>query len=226
MSYINEALKKAQKEREMRYLLYGGGLAQRGKPRLVFFAGVLGWSLPCLLLASFALISYGWLNLEGRNKAVSSQLKKDAAPEAPLLNPRRADTDQARILYDRARSFHKDGRRSEARRFYQETLRLDPGYVDALNNLGVIYLQEKDFLAAKLSFEKAVLLNPGYADLYYNLACLYAMMGESKESIDHLEKAVSLDPLVRNWARGDRDLENIWAVPEFKGIMGEQGSGD
>ena len=129
------------------------------------------------------------------------------------------DSGKPQETYDRARRFHKKGRLEEARRLYEETLRLDPGYVDALNNLGVIFIEKRDYLAAQRSLEKAVRLKPRYAEPFYNLACLNAIKGEIKLALAQLKKAVSLDPTVRDWARKDTDLENLRHLPEFKELI-------
>ena len=121
--------------------------------------------------------------------------------------------------YNRAKRFHNRGRLEEAKRLYEETLRLDPGYVDALNNLGVIYLRKRDYFAAQRSLEKAVRLSPRYAEPFYNLACLNAVKGEIKQALAHLTKAVSLDPMVKDWARKDTDLESLRHLPEFKDLI-------
>jgi len=88
-----------------------------------------------------------------------------------------------------------------------------------LNNLGVIYIQERNYSKARNSLESAIRLKPEYVDPYYNLACLYAIKGDVMKSLDNLEKAVSLNKSVMEWARKDRDLQNIRGVHEFEEII-------
>ena len=127
--------------------------------------------------------------------------------------------DDPETTYERARRFHKEGRIEEAKRLYEETLRLDPGHVDSLNNLGVIFLRKRDYLSAQRSLGKAVRLKPRYAEPYYNLACLNAITGDTKKAMAYLQKAVSLDPTVRDWAQRDTDLETLRQLPEFKELI-------
>lgn len=219
MSHINDALKKAQKERDARYLKYGAALAMSGKVKGLFRGRTIWWSFFLFILFVVAFVSYSSLDSRGRQTPVPSELQH----EEPTPAPKPEGIDNAKALYDSARVFHQNGRLQRARRLYQETLRLDPSYVDALNNLGVIYIHEKDFLAAQRSFEKAILLNPGYVDPYYNLACLFAIKGDAKESLTHLRKAVSLEKEVMDWAQRDTDLENLRSMPEFEEIVGGKG---
>ena len=206
MSYIHEALKKAQKERDGRYKEYSGLLSARGEETRFFTSRAVWWSSLLLIFILLAFGSYSWFHSKERQTHATT-----SEPESVI---------NAKAFYNRARIFHKSDRLQDARRLYQKTLRLDPGYVDALNNLGVIYIHEKDYPAAQSSLEKAIRLKPGYVDPYYNLACLYALRGEVRESLAHLKKAVLLDHSVRDWARRDTDLQNLWGVPEFKNIIG------
>jgi tetratricopeptide (TPR) repeat protein len=105
-------------------------------------------------------------------------------------------------------------------RFYERTLSLNPDYVDALNNLGVIHIQNRRYSAARESFAKAIRLRPDYVDSHYNLACLHALEGEVSQSLIHLKRAVSLDQSVKDWARGDADLRNLHGVQGFEEIIG------
>ena len=127
--------------------------------------------------------------------------------------------ENAAALYEKARLFQKSGRLQEAKRLYEETLSVDSDYVDALNNLGVIHIHDKNYSAARAFFAKAIRLRPGYVDSYYNLACLHAIKGELTESLSHLKKAVSLDQSVKDWARTDTDLQNLHGVPGFEKIV-------
>jgi len=217
MSHINEALKKAQKERDARHLKYTGILSARGKDRRVFGGRALWLTSLLIIVILLAFASYSWLHSRDQRTPASTERK---SPAKPLKTESAVN---AKTFYERARRFHKTDRLQDAKRFYQEALRLDPGYVDALNNLGVIYIQDKDYLAAQRSFEKAIRLKPGHVDPHYNLACLHAIKGEVKQSLAHLKKAVSLDHSARDWARRDTDLTNLRGVSEFEEIIGTKG---
>ncbi len=209
MSYIHEALLKAQKEKDKRYPRYQRiFLAPKDKRGIFSIRPVWLISLFVILLA-FTL--YSWLDSRGK-KAISAH--KDLKPEVSS----RSEIN-AKDFYDRGRHFYKIGRLKDARRLYQKALMLDPGYIYALNNLGVIYLQEGSYSEARKSLENAIELKPEYVDPYYNLACLYAIKGEVKKSLGHLKTAVSLDKSVREWAREDIDLQNLRGMPGFEEII-------
>ena len=214
MSYIHEALKKAQKEKDGRYHKYHGIVSAPGyKPR--FFSGkVLGWS--SLFLISLAYTASLWLPSRGSDPPIHEPAQNKAtAQQETLVN--------AVALYEKARVFQKSGRLQEAKRLYEETLIVDPHYVDALNNLGVIHIHDKNYSAARAFFAKAIRLKPDYVDSYYNLACLHALKGELRQSLSHLKKAVSLDQSVKDWAQRDTDLQNLRGGTEFEEIIGKSG---
>jgi tetratricopeptide (TPR) repeat protein len=257
MSHINEALRKAQKDRDARSLEYTGILSSRKEEKRTFWRRALLWSSLLLIFILLAFTSYSWWDSRGKKslapadkkalatrpqagrvatvkpslpkspvKAKTSQPKTaglaKASPQETAVSARGSHQNAARrakAFYEKAMRFHKRGRLQDAKRFYQEALRLDPSYVDALNNLGVLYIRDKDYTAARRSFEKAIQLQPGYVDAYYNLACLYAIEGDARQSLDHLKKAASLDRAAKDWARKDTDLENLRGVPEFEEIV-------
>lgn len=239
MSYIHKALNKAQKEKEARYHKDHGIASTPGyKPR--FFSGKALW-LTSFLLISLAFAAYLWLP----SKRIQPHINEPAMPEAtqqspphPALSPpgervREASHKllskhpeglaNAAALFEKARLFQKSGRLQEAKQLYEETLSLDPGYVDALNNLGVIHIHDKNYSAARAFFAKAIRLKSDYVDSYYNLACLHALNGEVSQSLVHLKKAVSLNQSVKDWARRDTDLQNLRRVPEFEEIIRKNG---
>jgi tetratricopeptide (TPR) repeat protein len=292
MSHINEALKKAQKERDARHLTYKGLFAARGKKRRTVSGKVLWWTLACLVLMVLVFKYNPWMgdtatqtstesenNIkkpvqlpakratkgpEGKTKTPvpgpetqtstgsEDKIKKPVqgpvkratrGPEGKIKKPvpgpetqtstgsedkikkpvaiqKPTAVEKARESYSRAKVFHSRGRLNQAKRLYQKTLETDPGYVDALNNLGVIFIQEGNYPAAQRHFEKAMRLKPAYAEPFYNLACLHAIKGEVKQGLALLERAVSIDATVRDWARKDSDLENLRGTPEFEVIVG------
>lgn len=254
MSYINEALKKAQREKDALYLKYSGILFSRGKDRKIFKNRVF-WGTLALLSAIFlAFGAYSWLNTSEKrvsasamklderdqpSQTVTSQVRtqdnrsasvsrenvrdqgvaKTVEPKRPMESSPSKRIQDAQTLYERAERFRKQGRLKDAKRFYEEALKLDSRHVDALNNLGFVYLHDKDYSAAQQKFEAITRIKPDDADPYYNLACLHAIKGEKMKGLAYLKKAVSLNPLVRTWAKTDTDLDNLRSTPEFKEII-------
>jgi tetratricopeptide (TPR) repeat protein len=216
MSYINEALKKAQREKDALAAKYSGFFAARKEKRKGLRRRPLLWTSVVGILILLAFVLHSWLDSRGPETTSASKgvSPRDTSKQEALLD--------AKDLYDKARRFQKSGRLREARRFYQKALTLDPHNIHAVNNIGVAFLQERNFPEARKSFEDAMLLQPDYVDPYYNLACLYAIQGDTKKGLDYLRKAVSLDASVRQWARNDDDLRRLRASPEFEEVVGKK----
>jgi len=60
---------------------------------------------------------------------------------------------------------------------------------------------------------------PEHPTMLYQLACYHALAGESDEAVAYLERAVAREPSVREWARGDTDLDSIRGHPRFEGAL-------
>ena len=233
MSFIHDALLKAQKEKDAKHPRYQRILSWPKSKRPDFSRRAV-WMLGLVvILLAFGI--YSWLDSGGKRtrarlvastpdtRVIASRPITKAVPvepEAKTGSERRADPKK---FCDRAKHFQKIGRLREARRFYQRALAIDPGLVDALNNLGVVYIQEGNYMQAQRNFENAIQQKPGYVDPYYNLACLYALQGQAKNSLVHLKKAISLDKSAREWAQKDKDLGSLRDLPEFKEITKSAG---
>lgn len=213
MSSINDALRKAQQEKDLQALRYGGILA-RSREGKTFLGTRLVWrSCFMVVLIFLAIAGLSWLDF-GEERIPERQ----EAPAPPLLpRPRQGPSPvDAPSLYDRAREHHRLGHVQDAKRLYLELLKQDPGHVEALNNLGVIYMETGDLSSARGAFEKAIRLRPGFVEPFYNLACLHAARGEINNSLSYLKRAISLNPEAREWARMDRDLEGLRGLREFE----------
>jgi len=213
MSYIHEALRKAQKEKDSRrpdhHRPFSGTVKKRG-----VFSGRSRW-LVALGVILLAFTVYSWLDFSGKEAVTASDDKAK-----PAVQLERTDSVQAADFYKRGSLLHKSGRLDDAKQCYEKALMLDSNSVKALNDLGVAYMQGKDYVEAQERFEQAIQRKPDYVDAYYNLACLYALKGEKTLGLTHLEKAVSLDASVREWAKKDRDLQNLKDQTEFQKIIG------
>jgi len=211
MSYIHEALQKAQKEKDFRFPKYKRILLGTKGKRGIFFSRTV-W-LISLFFILLAFTFYSWFDFKYRKTLSVPKNQKTVATHKIGATVTFGD------FYERAKYFQKIGRLKEAEEFYKQAFALEPGNVFILNNLGVIYIQERNYSKARNSLESAIRLKPEYVDPYYNLACLYAIKGDVMKSLDNLEKAVSLNKSVMEWARKDRDLQNIRGVHEFEEII-------
>ncbi len=267
MSYINDALRKAQRERDGRYERFGGIIAagpetprQPRKRRLAIGAA---FALVVLIPAGLILVVYvlqqpfpmkkGALPPAAAGnpapiQSVIPQAASDRTSERPVppgvepAGPRvekalpgegapgmkpapsapsgggASALREAEVRYTEALAAQRRGDVPGADALYQRVLALDPDHVRALNNLGVIRMEQKKREAAIALFSKAIIVKKEYVDPYYNLACLYARANEIDESLWYLKVAVAINGDVRNWAEKDADMRNIVASPAFKKI--------
>jgi len=230
MSYINEALKKAQKEKDNRYEPFGGIIApgpegtKRPRKRRV----LVGTAVALVILVSAVLLFavYGLQQPSARPKGapptpptVAEKPAPKAAERAMLPPDGPPVTREADVRYQEALIAQRAGDLRRAEALYEKVLALDPGHVRTLNNLGVIYMGEKKREKAIAVFGRAVVLKKDYVDPYYNLACLYAQANEIDESLWYLKVAVAIDGGVINWVKKDADMKNVAASPKFKKIM-------
>lgn len=215
MSYINEALKKAQEIKDSGYTRYFNipGVSDSRRSRLS--GKVLIYSMSAVLLAAALFSIHLWLGSSHDTRAQATGNNIESSSAAKTGDNALTGKD----LYDKALSLYKSGRTEEAKKLYEAVLGLDPGYIEALNNLSIIYIHNREFDTAKENLEKAVRLKPTYVESYYNLACLYAIKGNIEKGVEYLEKAISLDKSVREWARSDTDLQNLRGSGAFKKLL-------
>lgn len=77
-------------------------------------------------------------------------------------------------------------KRRKALLFYNKALSLKPDYAPALNNLGVMYMKERDYSRALVAFRKARKFNNFSKTPRYNLANLYLSFGIYDQAINEL----------------------------------------
>jgi tetratricopeptide (TPR) repeat protein len=82
----------------------------------------------------------------------------------------------------------------EAKADYERALKLRRSYADALNNLGTIFLEQKDFHAAEKLFKKAIRSDPNKASFSKNLGTTYFAEGKIQQGAVAYRAAFSLDP--------------------------------
>ena len=109
---------------------------------------------------------------------------REGAANSPLLH------NKAGIAYHQLAQF------SLAKKEYEQSIKLNPKYAEAINNLGTIYYTEKNYRRAIRSYRKAIGLSPDSASLHSNLGTAFFARKDYAKAAASYQKALSLDPEV------------------------------
>jgi len=142
-------------------------------------------------------------------------LSASAQPNPPLTSEQRADILMARKMYRESIDVYKEGpldsaiiqnkigiayhqmlQMNEARRYYEQAIKLNPKYAEAINNLGTIYYAKRSYRRAIGQYNKALKLAPNSASIYSNLGTAQFARKKYEEASASYQKALALDPEV------------------------------
>lgn len=96
--------------------------------------------------------------------------------------------------YTLAVTYHELGKLDLAIEEYKTSLRYNPNFAVARNNLGSIYNQLGKWELAVEELQKAILADPYFEKPYYNLAIGYRRRWETDKAIEYYLKTISLNP--------------------------------
>jgi tetratricopeptide (TPR) repeat protein len=102
----------------------------------------------------------------------------------------------------------------EARRAYQEALRLEPALVDAHINLGLLFHRDGQLQEAERCYRQAIEYAPQEVLGHFNLAVVLADSGNRRGAIDAYETVVTLLP---SFAEAHCNLGALYEVEGQKG---------
>ena len=89
--------------------------------------------------------------------------------------------------------FYNQREFSKAIQAYQKVIELDPTYVEAYNNLGIIYQMVGDMDRAFGAYQKSTEINPRYEKGYNNLGILLFFKGRYEEAVEAFQKALAIN---------------------------------
>jgi tetratricopeptide (TPR) repeat protein len=239
MSYINDALRKLQKEKKTRYVAYDHIVSAPGKksePSQKWLS-IIGILIIFFIAAVITVFLYG-----NEDKKVPAIQRISAPPVAPtvLAEPKpnkkveskqlktkakvrtKQEIAESKALFAQALQKQREGKLEEAKSLYKKVVKIDPQNMQALNNLGVIYMSQKRYKWAIIRFNDALNIKHNYTDAHYNLACLYAQKNDIHQSMFYLKNAIKFNPEAGQWAKDDGDLKALANLPEFKKLMEKQ----
>jgi Tfp pilus assembly protein PilF len=96
--------------------------------------------------------------------------------------------------YDQAgRKLLREGRLQEAADRFQAALALDPDDVPALEGLGLVAIERRDWSGAEKFFRRGLKKDPTCASLFVGLGRVAAARGNDQTAIEHYRRAIELD---------------------------------
>ena len=118
--------------------------------------------------------------------ALAEQRLKDRQPQ------------QAQNIYgqllEQAAQWHRDKRLDDAEAVYRQVFEAEPGYIDALHLLGVIYSQRGDHATAERLIRQALRENPNSDTYHNNLGKALQGLGRLEEAADSYRRTLELNP--------------------------------
>jgi len=173
-------------------------------------------------LQSLALILAAGVSLWGQTPLKSNSFVAGNVPPSPtpavkppvqLSFEMRGDIFMARKMYREAIDVYRKGPPNSpvlvnkigiafhqlqlidlAKKNYEQAVKLDKKYGEAINNLGTIYYSQKSYRRAIGYYKKAIRISPSTASIYANLGAAYFGRKDYKHAAEYYEKALQLDP--------------------------------
>jgi len=115
------------------------------------------------------------------------------------INEQRGNIVDVTSLYDLAVLYEKDGRIKEAKELYEKVIaasekkKLIPSLAKAYNNLGAIYLGEKNYNKAIELFNESLSLNPKHERALSNMGIAYINQGKRAAAIESFIRALAIN---------------------------------
>ncbi len=104
-------------------------------------------------------------------------------------------TDSVHDLFARGVSLEEHpSNHDQAISVYQQVLQLEPGHAAAHINLGTLYYNRQDFVAAEEHYRAAVVADPRYALAYFDLGNVLDETGRFQDAVTAYKTALQLAP--------------------------------
>jgi len=93
-------------------------------------------------------------------------------------------------------AYHQLQELPKALKFYEQAVKLNPKYHEAINNIGTIYYTNKSYRRAISQYRKAIAIAPDQASIHSNLGMAYFARNQMERAVVEFRAALQLDPEV------------------------------
>ncbi|MFH1578334.1 MAG: tetratricopeptide repeat protein [Candidatus Omnitrophota bacterium] len=127
---------------------------------------------------------------------------------------------QARIYRTQGLELQKQGRMEAAIIYYQKAIKLDPNYVAAYNDLGIIYEVKGWPDRAEEIYLAALRIDPNYLNIYSNLAMFYEQKKDFARAVSFWKKRIELGAADDPWV--EKAKQRLRVLVQFEPELQEE----
>jgi type IV pilus biogenesis/stability protein PilW len=91
-------------------------------------------------------------------------------------------------------AYYKKGDFIQAKKYYEESIKMEQRYSLAYYNLGLLYSDLEKYDDAVKEFKRAIKFSSNYLDAWYNMALAYFKTKETEKAIEAFSKVIEISP--------------------------------
>lgn len=103
---------------------------------------------------------------------------------------------QLSAKYNKAREYQLTGNAKEAKRLYEELLRVQPNHFDALQFLALVEIELGDLRTALNLLDRAIAVKHDFAPVYSNRALILNQIKQHDAALSSVDRAIKLNPKI------------------------------
>lgn|SRR5574341_326623 len=101
---------------------------------------------------------------------------------------------QALQSYNTAVQLFYQGKLDDAKKLYLKAIELDPGFCDAMDNVGLIFRRQGDLEQAVFWYKKSIGVFPNNSTAHQNLAVTYQLQAKTNDAIAEYKLLLQINP--------------------------------
>jgi len=136
--------------------------------------------------------------------------KKELKPRVTLSTTevyKPTSSEEARINYNKGVESFKNKDLDNAVKYYEKAISIDPKYVDAYDNLGLVFRHQGNLEKAEFYYKKSIEIYPNGYLAHQNLAIVYGLKKLYEKALNEYEIMKKIDP---NDPEGYYGIANVY----------------
>jgi len=103
-------------------------------------------------------------------------------------------SEEARINYNKGVACFKNNDLDNAVKYYEKAISIDPNYVDAYDNLGLVFRHQGNLEKAEFYYKKSIEIYPNGYVAHQNLAIVYGLKKLYDKALKEYKTMIKIDP--------------------------------